>query len=1000
MQPSRRDLVRSVLRTLVPRNPGRLALGWLVLAALVPGSVASQSSTSASITGTVRGSDFAPVPQALVSLRLIGSGGGQEARTTASGTFRFELVRPGAYELRVEALGYRPLVARTLTLAGGDASSVSLTLTVEPPPVTRVDTLVLAGSTSTRFRPAGLQLGGAELSELPYRFDDLAAVTSLSTAFDGSMGSLGLPGDLSLLVADGVPFYRAPHPTARQELLPDAAFPRATLAGVTALHNPTDIELTGSAGGYVAVSTAGALPVGSVEVEGAYSGDPVWSSSELDIDKPGLLSWQGGARGMIPVTPTSRVYTSLEGFRQETPLTPRVPGALASELASLDADLLSSLTDPGVEAYERYAGLARFDASMGTASQLFLRASGGYARRSFTGAGPLSASGVSALAEESSDIAAALGVVTQYTRSTTFELRTGFSGSFRDFDGRPADVPPAYLSGSGASLGSLPVSGAASNRTDLVAIPSFRWSPGNGATTFKAGSIVRVSSHEMSHAGGPDLIYSGAPELLSGNGFGRWTSSAKAEFGTQEYGIFAQYESRLSPTLRVRAGARYDYESLRGDPPPLNAELQAVTGLNTAEFDREGNQYALRASLVWTPAPDGATTLYLSGSMEEGDFDLRAIAELYATATDGTQASFLGSGVAWPDGMRPGAATPLPAPTLLSPDTRPPRTTLLEVGAQQRLGDVGSVFVRATSRRTDFLTRRRNLNRALTPQALDPYGRGVFGTLQQSGSLVVTSGTDARRFPDFAAIWALDPDGWSEYLGATIGFERRGPTFDLYAAYSWSETTDNWVGAAGGDADRTVPPGLPAGADEAEWSEGTSDFDVPHRISLGATARVGPASVSTFYRFRSGLPFTPTYRSGVDANGDGTPRNDVAWIPAAGIGALEGEWACLSENADGFAVRNSCRRSAVHTVNVRVAVTLARFGGRVATMFLDGLDLLESTDGVVDDALLLVDPAGSITTSPDGSTVTLPTVVNPGFGEVLYPSSRGRMLRVGLRIGG
>jgi hypothetical protein len=53
----------------------------------------------------------------------------------------------------------------------------------------------------------------------------------------------------------------------------------------------------------------------------------------------------------------------------------------------------------------------------------------------------------------------------------------------------------------------------------------------------------------------------------------------------------------------------------------------------------------------------------------------------------------------------------------------------------------------------------------------------------------------------------------------------------------------------------------------------------------------------------------------------------------------------------------------------------------------------------VDVALLLVDPWVIITTSPDGSTVTISFILNPDFGGTIYPTSRGRMIRVGFRIG-
>jgi hypothetical protein len=88
----------------------------------------------------------------------------------------------------------------------------------------------------------------------------------------------------------------------------------------------------------------------------------------------------------------------------------------------------------------------------------------------------------------------------------------------------------------------------------------------------------------------------------------------------------------------------------------------------------------------------------------------------------------------------------------------------------------------------------------------------------------------------------------------------------------------------------------------------------------------------------------------------------------------------------------------VHSVDVRIRFRLAEIAGREASLVVDGFNLVESSDGVVDDALLLVDPAGSITTSPDGSVVTIPFTVNPDFGSILYPTSRGRMIRVGFRI--
>lgn len=976
----------------------------MLLVLALPCVLAAQSITSGSVRGTVRSTDLLPVPQARVSLTPIGSGSAYDAMTTAAGSFSIALVQPGSYEVRVEALGYRPVVARVLTIGGGEERSVTLTIRPEAPPVTQIDTVALPAASSTRWRAGGVQLGGTEVEVLPHRFDDLASVVAMSTAFDESLGSQGLPGDMTLIVADGVPFYRAPHPTARQELLPDALFPRSAVSGVTPTHNAADVELAGAVGGYVGLSTRTSVGSGGVEVDGSYAGKPTWSSSELDIEKPSLLSWQGGARTAVAVSRSARMVFSGEALSQETPLAPRVSETLAGDLGGLDPDLLTDLSDPGVEKYDRFSGLMRLDMQQGRSNRLFFRAAGSFARRDFTGAGPVSIAGPSALAEESSDFSTAFGVVSRYSRTTSIEFRAGFSGSYRDFDGSTLDRAPAYLTASAAALGGLHSAAAASNRTDFVAVPLMRWSPRGANSTLKFGATIRASSHSMAHtpASLGDFVYSGPVELGAGSGFGARTNAPKAELGTQEYGVFVQYESRLSPTLRFRVGGRYDYEMIGGDGVPTNADWLAETGIDNGVFTDAYNQFGVRGSMTWDPGANGRTRVVVTASMHEGDVDMRALTALHAQATQATSTRYAGTGIGWPDGGIPPLAAPSrPSLTLMGPDMRAPRTTNFEVGVVQRMGNVGTVFVRGSSRRTDFLTRRRNLNLPLVPVAVDPGGRRVVGTLAQDGAVITATADDSRRFAAFGEAYALDPDGWSEYLGLTAGIEHNGPNVDVYAAYTYSETTDNWIGAGSGTIGGALPPGLPAADGDAPWGEGTSDFDVPHRAAVGFTTHFGAVSVSGVYRFRSGLPFTPGYRLGVDANGDGSYRNDVAFVPSDGsVDSLLGDWSCLSDQVGAFAIRNSCRGPSVHTLNARLQVTFARFGARNASLTLDAFNLLESQAGVVDDALLLVDPAGSITTSPDGSTVTIPTVINPDFGSVLYPSTRGRMLRIGVRVGG
>ena len=74
--------------------------------------------------------------------------------------------------------------------------------------------------------------------------------------------------------------------------------------------------------------------------------------------------------------------------------------------------------------------------------------------------------------------------------------------------------------------------------------------------------------------------------------------------------------------------------------------------------------------------------------------------------------------------------------------------------------------------------------------------------------------------------------------GFTAALEGSSSVFEFYGSYTYSETTDNWVGAASGSIGATLSPGLAeTGEDTPDWSEGTSDFDIPHRLSIGTTVR-------------------------------------------------------------------------------------------------------------------------------------------------------------------
>jgi hypothetical protein len=159
--------------------------------------------------------------------------------------------------------------------------------------------------------------------------------------------------------------------------------------------------------------------------------------------------------------------------------------------------------------------------------------------------------------------------------------------------------------------------------------------------------------------------------------------------------------------------------------------------------------------------------------------------------------------------------------------------------------------------------------------------------------------------------------------------------------------------------------------------------------------------LTALYRFQSGYPFTPGFRPGVDANGDGSAVNDAAYVDdrIAGMTDLLSAWPCLSSRTGGFAERNGCRAPNLQALDARLAFEIGFAGARALSVIVDAVNLIATEDGVVDRALYLVPPAANLTVSPDGRSYTVPLAANPDFGTMRNRFTPQRFLRLGMRVG-
>lgn len=97
--------------------------------AVVAGEAIAQSNTTGDLTGVVSDTSGAVVGKAAVTLKNDATGDSRNQNTDGSGSYRFALLKPGAYTVTVKAEGFQS-VSRSVTVAIGQAATLNLQLAV------------------------------------------------------------------------------------------------------------------------------------------------------------------------------------------------------------------------------------------------------------------------------------------------------------------------------------------------------------------------------------------------------------------------------------------------------------------------------------------------------------------------------------------------------------------------------------------------------------------------------------------------------------------------------------------------------------------------------------------------------------------------------------------------------------------------------------------------------------------------------------------------------
>lgn len=987
--------------------------GWILslasALALCAPPLGAQSLTSGGVEGTVRSADGALLAGAGVLLTDVTAGSTRPIEMGANATFSVPFLPSGSYDLLVEHVGFAPRLVRGVVVRPGRRVEIDVTLAPAAPQDARVDTLYHAPGAGAGSRMGvGEWFSPFQVEGLPGERGEIGELARTTSLAGEGLEVQGLPARMTGVWIDGVPFTPARRPGPAADAAGGVAFPLQVLERAELVTTAADVEWSGFGGGYL----SGYTRRGTRDFR--VSGFGRWASGSLDETErfgPEAVDHTSQQGGILVSGPLDRDAASFvvgaEARRRETPLQYGLPFAAATAtLADIARDSFGVALGGAqpLLTTEVFSGFARLDWRLTDAHALTVRGNLATvsAPREGLGAWP----GRLGDGAEGTDLAIAATLSSTLGTGMGLEARVGVERSRREGIGEPFPagagvevLPTTSLAVEGLVLGSGDGYYGGFEHTTFHASETLHLRADRHL--FKLGAAVRLASHEGSYApvGVGEFAFSGLDAFARGEGYFTRAEGTLpvASFTAPRYSAYAQDTWSVAPTFDLLLGVRVDVDVLPQGDVVLNEEWATLTGLDNTLIGERSGRVSPRVGFAWDPAP--GWTVHGAAGLYSDVVDPAVLGEVLAN--DGDLRIRRGLGVfEWPSFPAGGTGTDAGQTlSLLAPEYGAPRTAQAGAGISRLVGSAATVSLSAAYRRTDLLPRRADLNLALAPTGTDQHGRPVYGTLAKQGALLFAEPGTNRRFNGFDQVFAINTDGWSEYLGATFAFEgrpARGVT--AFGSYTYSRTQDNWVGARSGWADARLSP-FPQGLDGGDWTEGRSDFDVPHRVALGGEVRLGgriAPRVAAVYRFRSGYPFTPGFRVGVDANGDGSARNDPAFVDPSvpGLQEVLSAWDCLETGR--FAERNACREDGVHALDARLAFDLLRVGGHSAALVVDGLNLLSSDAGEPDRALYLVDPGGALQRPADG--VVVPLVANPDFGSPIARWATGRTLRLGFEL--
>ncbi|MEP7324729.1 MAG: TonB-dependent receptor, partial [Gemmatimonadota bacterium] len=887
------------------RAPRLLVMLGLVTGALWGRPAQGQSLISGSLRGQVKSTDSSAVIGAQITITNPIAGSGYTFFADRHGQFSLPLVLPATYDILAEQAGYQPVRKHGIVVRAGEQTRINFVLQRRPPPITAIEEVPASShSQLSSGRWIGSEILGGDLEVMDFR----QAVTDVSRDFstvapprDGrpgyAQGSGGLPQSFSYFFVDGLEETFLRHPGSIAEPASAPLFPRNSLAGVTGYENTFDIEWSGAPGSTLAAQSRGGshrfrfrpyLTFSSAALGGKSADNPA-DSSGTSIQGGAILSGSmasDSAQYLLGFNYETLEFPSANPWERDSTSFDGAAVSLRETLPVVAADTfgtnVSQFTVPTVRTFRGGNGFGRLDWQLSHSVGFFARFNfAKWKEQNPQLAEQLNSGVVTRL--EGRDFSGAMGMTATLGR-TADELRLGVRTSKRDWIS--PELPGTNLVAEAAAIGYSPLLPALFDQRSVDVSNTLLFAFGDHRVKF--GVEASFGKWKQDYDFGANGIYTFGDLDAFGNGQGDFfqvVGPASVEFSTRDIGVFLQDVWTLTDAFQFQAGVRLDNQRLPDDEITVNSAWVAASGITPNSKPADGGNVAPRVGFVWDGQGESGWVIRGGGGLYYGRTSPALFSE--AAIFDGTLNARRAQGTfaTWP-AVPDSVVAPVIGPrlTLFDDEYRVPRAAKFDLALSHAFAGRFTVEVAGSYHHSDFLPRRSDLNLLGSANGHTSEGRPIYGSLVKQGGMVSPAPGTNRRFSGFDMVSGILANGFSDYYAVTATVERKQLTgIGLRASYTFSRTSDNWMLGPTGDPEDQLTP-FPEATIADDWADGRSDLDIPHRLVLTASYTVpGKAGldVALRYRFRSGLPFTPGFRPGVDINGDGSGSNDPAFIDGA-----------------------------------------------------------------------------------------------------------------------